>query len=156
VKRELIADEAARQRIAKALDLVSLAHLEATVTVTPWLDGAALRGRWRAAVVQTCEVTLDTLPTDLEGEFELKLVPQGSDAAPRPESEITLDPQEEDPPDVMETEEIDIGAYVIEHLALDLDPFPRTPGVEFEPPPAEEPASPFAILRQLKDPDAKG
>jgi uncharacterized metal-binding protein YceD (DUF177 family) len=155
VRRELVADEAARRRIAEALDLVALDHLEATVTVAPWLDGAALRGRWRASVVQTCVVTLDPLPADLEGEFELKLAPRGSDAAPRPEIEITLDPQAEDPPDVIETDEIDVGAYVIEHLALELDPFPRTPGVEFEPPPAEEPASPFAILRQLKGPDAE-
>ena len=155
VRRELIADDAARIRIARALDLVRLDHLEATVTVKPWLDGAEMTGRWRASVVQTCVVTLDPLAADLQGEFALKLAPVGSDAAPRAELEITLDPQAEDPPDVLETDEIDIGAYVIEHLALELDPFPRTPGAEFEPPPTEQPASPFAALRKLKDPGAE-
>lgn len=155
VRRELIADEAARLRIARALGLVSLEHLEATVTIKPWLDGADMSGRWRASVTQTCVVTLDPLAADLEGEFALKLVPADSEAAPREGSEITLDPQEEDPPDVLETDEIDIGAYVIEHLALELDPFPRTPGAEFEPPLSEEPASPFAVLRQLKAPGSE-
>jgi hypothetical protein len=39
---------------------------------------------------------------------------------------------------------------LVEHLALDLDPFPRKPGAVFEPPPPEGPESPFAVLRVLK------
>jgi uncharacterized metal-binding protein YceD (DUF177 family) len=155
VRREFIADAEARKRIARALDLVSLEQLEATVVVKPWMDGAEMTARWRASVVQTCVVTLDPLPAQLQGEFTLKLVPEGSEAAPQAQNEITLDPQEADPPDILDSDEIDIGAYVIEHLALELDPFPRTPGAEFEPPPSEQPASPFAILRKLKGPDAE-
>ena len=51
---------------------------------------------------------------------------------------------------MLEGDDLDLGAYLVEHLALEIDPFPRKPGVEWEPPPAETPASPFAVLQQLK------
>jgi hypothetical protein len=45
-----------------------------------------------------------------------------------------------------------VAHYIVEHLALAIDPFPRKPGAEFEfTPPAEE-ESPFAVLKKLKDP----
>jgi uncharacterized metal-binding protein YceD (DUF177 family) len=156
VKRELKADEATRKRLAKALDVDSLERLEATVSLKAWLDGAEIVGRWSASLTQTCVVTLDPLPAELEGDFTLRVVPEGSDAAPREGTEITLDPQEPDPPDVLESDDIDIGHYVVEHLALEIDPFPRTPGAAFEPPDLGEPESPFAVLRRLKDPPAEG
>jgi len=156
VHRQLVADELALVRIAKGLDLVSLGALEAAITVKPWMDGASLSVRWRATVTQTCVVTLDPLTQDLQGNFTVRLLPRGSPALPEEGSEIDLDPDSEDPPDILESDQIDTGAYVIEHLALEIDPFPRTPGVEFQAPPAEEPPSPFAVLRRLKDPDPEG
>ena len=52
--------------------------------------------------------------------------------------------------DVLASDEMDPTAYVIEHLTLALDPFPRKPDAEFEPPPTEAPESPFAALKALK------
>lgn len=151
VRRDLVADEATRKRIARGLDLLSLNSLEATIGVSPWLDGVEITGRWKASLTQACVVNLDPLSTDLAGEFLIRLVPPGSDALPSTDSEVVLDPEGEDPPDVMEGDRIDIGHYVVEHLALEIDPFPRTPGVEFVAPEATEPESPFAVLRRLKD-----
>jgi len=39
---------------------------------------------------------------------------------------------------------------VIEHLVLEIDPFPRAPDAEFTPPEAEPESSPFGKLAQLK------
>lgn len=39
LRRTLAADEAARARIAKAFELVSLDMLEAELSATPWFDG---------------------------------------------------------------------------------------------------------------------
>ena len=86
----------------------------------------------------------------LSGEFTVRAVPEGSEAAGDPAGEVTIDPDAEDPPDLLDGEEVDVGAYLVEHLALEVDPFPRKPGVEFEPPPPETPASPFAVLQALK------
>lgn len=149
VTRRLAADDEARARIARALDLVALHELTAETALSPWLDGAELKARWSAEIEQTCGVTLDPFRSRLEGEFDVKLLPAGSRHAPRDAEEIAVDPEAEDPPDVLEGDTIDLAAYVVEHLALEIDPFPRKPGAVFTPPEAEEPPSPFAVLKGL-------
>jgi hypothetical protein len=140
-----------RARIARLLDLAELKGLSAEVTVEPWFDGAEIRGDWRADLVQTCGVTLEPLESSPSGHFIVRVVPPNSPHAPSPTAEISVDPDAEDPPDVLESDEIDLAAYVVEHLALEIDPFPRKPGVEFEPPADNADLSPFAVLRRLKD-----
>jgi hypothetical protein len=147
----LVADAATRASIARALDLEALDALEADVELAAWLDGAVVEARWRAEIVQICGVSLDPFPTQLEGRFTVRVVPAGSPNAPLPtEGEIVIDPLAEDPPDIVDGEAIDVGGYVVEHLALEIDPFPRKPGVEFESPADAATSSPFDVLRGLK------
>ena len=70
--------------------------------------------------------------------------------------ELDLDPEADDPPDLLESDRIDLAAYVVEDLALAIDPFPRKPGVAFEAPDQPGELSPFAVLAKLKGgaPDA--
>ncbi len=150
VTHSLDADEAARGRIARLLDLPSLSRFEGQVQVAPWLDGAELQGRWWAELEQTCSVTADAFAQSPSGEFQVRVVPAGSRAAPAPDAEVSVDPDAEDPPDVLEGETFDLGAYLVEHLALELDPFPRKPGAEWEPPEPDAEPSPFAKLAALK------
>lgn len=152
----LSADPVARKRIAGSLDLVSLDALEAEVQVRPWRDGAEVYGRWTATVVQTCSLTADDFETALEGAFTVRCVPPESPLAAVAEPEVEIDPEADDPPDVLEGQEIDVGGYVIEHLALELDPFPRKPGAVFEAPPAAPEPHPFDILARLKPAGAGG
>ena len=147
---ELEADSSRRTAIAKALDLLTLNRFTARVRVTPWLDGLEIAARWQADIVQTCGVSLDAFDTALSGEFTVRAVPDGSPAAGDAASEVTVDPEAEDPPDLLDGDEVDVGVYLVEHLALEVDPFPRKPGVEFESPAPESPASPFAVLQALK------
>jgi uncharacterized metal-binding protein YceD (DUF177 family) len=159
VRRALNADEAARGRIAKALGLQSLPSLEAELKVMPWLDGVQIEGRWSARVGQVCGVTLEPFEQDLHGEIRLRALPEGSAAlggADEAGREIDLDPESDDPPDLLEGHEIDLGAYVVEDLSLAIDPFPRKPGVEFQAPEQAGEPSPFAVLAKLKGgaPDA--
>ncbi len=51
---------------------------------------------------------------------------------------------------MLESEEIDLAHYLVEQLVLDLDPFPRKPGVAFDYTPAVTEESPFAVLKTLK------
>ena len=151
VRQRLQPGEAQLAHTAERLALVAIERLDAEVTVSPWLDGAEVSGRWSARVEQTCGVTLEPFPTELSGTFSVKAVPAGSPNAPSEDPEIVIDMDAEDPPDVLPKPEVDIAAYVVEHLALELDPFPRAPGVEFEAPEPEAPASPFAMLNKLKN-----
>lgn len=140
-------------KLAKELNLEAILALNSKLTVRPWLDGAEITGRYQARVVQICGVTLDPFEQDLDGEIALQVVPQGSPHAliESEGSEISLDLDAPDPPDVLENEEIDLAHYLVEQLALDLDPFPRKPGAEFEYKPAVAEESPFAVLKRLKD-----
>jgi hypothetical protein len=159
VRRALEADAGARGRIAKALGLDALESLTAEMRVSPWLDGVQIDGRWRARVRQICGVTLEPFDSDLEGEIHLRALPEGSAAlggADEAGRELDLDPEGEDPPDVLADDKVDLGAYVVEDLSLAIDPFPRKPGVEFEAPEQKGALSPFAVLAKLKGgaPDA--
>ncbi len=145
-------DADARAEIALLLDLEGLETLEADLTFRRWLDGAVFEGRWSAGIVQLCGVSLDAFPTTLGGAFRIRVVPAGSANAPGADGgEVVIDPEAEDPPDVLEDELIDVGAYLVEHLALEIDPFPRKPGVAFEAPAEPAAPSPFDALKRLKE-----
>ncbi len=145
-------DAAARAAIARTLDLVELKRFRAQVRVAPWLDGVEVEARWEADIVQTCGVSLEPFDTALSGLFTVRAAPEGSPTLGDAAAEVTVDPDAEDPPDLLEGDVVDVSAYLIEHLALDVDPFARKPGVAFEPPPDETPASPFAVLQAFKPP----
>lgn len=151
-ERHLEADAAERARIAQALDLEGLEALEADLRLSAWRDGARIEGAWRARIVQVCGISLEPFETALEGEFAVTVVPEGSVLAEPPGGpEIVIDPMAEDPPDVLTGDQIDLGGYVVEHLALEIDPFPRKPGAVFEAPSEPRPASPFDALVRLRD-----
>jgi uncharacterized metal-binding protein YceD (DUF177 family) len=150
VSTHFSADAPARERIARELELDGLERLEAKIDAAPWLDGARVRGHLLATVRQTCGVTLEPLETKIDHDFELKLLPAGSPNAPTQPEDAVIDPEAEDPPDILEDDQIDLGALVIEQLALEIDPFPRKPGVVFDAGPKESPPSPFAVLKDFK------
>ena len=145
-------DAAERAKLAHDLGLETIPSLTAELTLKPWLDGVAIAGRFAAVVEQLCSVSLEPFENPLEGEIEVIAVPAGSPNAPATRAgEIEYDPDQPDPPDVLAGDAIDLAAYVAEHLALEIDPFARKPGVEFEyAAPADE-SSPFAALQKLKD-----
>lgn len=156
MKLRLEPDAAQRAEIAKRLGLEGLPALSAEILVKPWLDGAEITGRLDGVVEQICGLTLDPFEQPVDNEIEVRLVPAGSPNAPTesPQGEIEMDLETPDPPDVLEGEVIDLAEYVVEHLALVIDPFPRKPGAVFEPPEAEPEESPFAVLKRLKDKEA--
>ena len=150
LKRRLEADAPARARIARALDLQALDRLEAEVSVAPAARGFEARGTLHAQLAQTCGVTLEPLPADLRTDFAVRFVESGEAEPAEPAHEVVVTLEDEDPPDLIEGGVVDLGAYVVEHLALALDPFPRKPGAVFEAPAQAAEASPFAVLAGLK------
>lgn len=146
-------DAETRAAIAKELGLVSLPALHGRMNVRPWLDGAEINGRFSAVVEQICGVTLDPFETPIEGDFLVQAVPAGSPNAPADSGggEIEMDLEAPDPPDVLASDDIDLAGYLVEHLALEIDPFPRKPGAEFDYQPDVAEESPFAVLKRLKD-----
>ena len=144
------ADAKARAEIVRDLDLASLDRFEGEIRVESWLDGFQIDGRYSAALAQICGITAEPLPVTLEQKFSLRVLPPNSPNAQADGNEIEIDPDADDPPDVLEDETLDLTGYAVEHLALDLDPFPRKPGAEFVPPEQAPEPSPFAVLKDFK------
>lgn len=103
-------------------------------------------------IVQACVISLAEVPAHIERRFarELHFRPalrRPSDQPPAPE--ISL---EDDLPEEIESLHYDFAAPLIEEFVLAIDPYPRAPGVAFQPPGQgeEAPESPFAALKGLK------
>ncbi len=148
VKRTLEPDDATRARIAKALDLASLDAFSATMDLAPSPGGWRLKGRVRASLAQTCGITLEPLPAEIDVSFSVSL----AEAVDEDSEEIVITLDDESP-DLVDGGQIDLGQYAVEQLALMLDPFPRKPGAEFVQPPEPTEISPFAVLKQLRPSD---
>jgi uncharacterized metal-binding protein YceD (DUF177 family) len=149
----LAPDEGARSEIAKALHIVEVTRLTAEVDVRPvGAEAFAVKGTLTASVVQTDVVTLEPVPQDVNEEIDLTLLP-ADDARRKIDTAEQAGLEPTDERDVYRRGKIDIGAIMVEHLALGLDPYPRSPGVEFPghiESDKEPESSPFAALAKLK------
>jgi uncharacterized metal-binding protein YceD (DUF177 family) len=145
-------DAAERAKLAHDVGLETIPQLTAELTLKPWLDGVEITGRFEAVVEQICAVSLDPFEHPLEGEIAIRAVPAGSPHAPSAHAgEVEYDPDQPDPPDVLTGDAVDLAAYVSEHLALEIDPFARKPGAEFDYASPQANDSPFAALQKLRD-----
>lgn len=153
LKRTLAPDAEACRRIARALDLQALENFVAEMEASPTPGGSewTLKGRVTAHAVQTCGLTLEPLPVDIDRRFSIQL----AETAPgqTEEIEVTLDG---DDADLIEDGKIDLGQYAVEQLSLALDPFPRKSGATFVQPEEPKEVSPFAALKALKPRDDEG
>lgn len=143
-----------RAKLAKELGAEGLSRLVAELEVRPWRDGAEITGRVNALAQRLCGISLEPMDETIDEPLLIRLVPAGSANAPRSESEVTVALEEEDPADVVDGGQIDVAHYVVEALALALDPFPRKSGVVFDDTLNAPATSPFAVLRNLTPRDA--
>jgi uncharacterized metal-binding protein YceD (DUF177 family) len=150
------ADDQQRRAIAAALGITEVEMLSAELEVRPvGTDAFSVRGTLNGTVVQTDVVTLEPIRQELAEEIDLTLVPAtaGSASKKKRAPHAEEGDEEGDERDVYSGGRIDLGAIIYEHLALGLDPYPRSPGVEFSGhvEDREDSAdSPFAALAALK------
>lgn len=147
-------DEAQRRAIAEALEIVGVEALTAEIDVKPLgAEAFSVLGELSAGVVQNDVVTLDPVRQDVRESIDLTLVPAADDSSRRKQRVETIEVDDQDERDAYRNGRIDLGAIVFEHLALCLDPYPRSPDVEFsghiEDDPATAPSA-FAALASLK------
>ncbi len=147
------ADEAERAAIAGRLGVERVGALTAQVTVKRWRQtGARLTAHVNGTMTRRCVVSLDEFEAPIDEQFEARYAdPDDEIAMAAPEEELVLDPESEEPPEILEGGAFDAGEAIVQHLVLGLDPYPRKPGVEFEEV-RESPGkiSPFAVLSGLK------
>ena len=148
---ELVADERTRAAVAKLAGLRALPQLTASFDVTRYgRHGLHVIGMVSATVGQVCVVTLDPMEEKLEEPIDLIFAPQQN--IPRGESEgREIEVMAENGPEPLVDGVIDLGRLAIEFLILGINPYPRKPDAEFQPPIAgDETGHPFAGLAVLK------
>jgi len=107
---------------------------------------AKVTGRVTGRVSQICVVSLEPFESDIAEEVDLEFAEERDNLSPE-----EIERRKIDPPDEIVDGKVDLGALMTEFLALGLDPYPRKPGVDFEPisdDKAED--SPFAALGKLR------
>jgi uncharacterized metal-binding protein YceD (DUF177 family) len=148
-------DAPGRLAVALELDILAVKKLRLTGTLTPlgkrdWQLDAVLG----ATVVQACIITLEPVTTRIEEpvirRYLADLDPPGPGEVEMPDDD-TMEPLPID---------LDLGAVMIEALALALPPYPRAPGAEIGELTVTEPGAlplssaevkPFAGLASLRD-----
>ncbi|HSG94748.1 MAG TPA: DUF177 domain-containing protein [Afifellaceae bacterium] len=150
---KLEADSGQRAALADLLGVSAIERLGGEFDLDLVSGGAVhLRGRIEADVVQTCVVSLEPVRQHIDEPVSVTLLPAES-ADGRPKTSVLVDPLDEDDKDTYSGGRIGLGTIVSEQLALHLDPYPRAPGVAFEPAGNDETDkrnSPFAVLERLK------
>ncbi len=140
-------------RLARFLGTVAVHRLRADVSLTRHGRQVRAEFRVRADIVQSCVVTLEDLETALDEEYSLVFDP---DVRPSGEFDEPLSVTDDDPPEPLVDEMVDVGVAVSEMMALSLDPWPRKPGAEIDSDFVAVQSlhtSPFAVLKSLKEDD---
>jgi uncharacterized metal-binding protein YceD (DUF177 family) len=140
------ANNAECQAVARRLGIEQVSRLACRFALRRW-EGATVQahGTLTASVTQICVVSAEPFDSDVTEDFEVRFVPEGSEA-----EDIDLDSPDEIP---YAGGSIDLGEAAVEQLALALDPFPRKPGAAVPGEAREEAEHPFAVLKRLKAED---
>jgi uncharacterized metal-binding protein YceD (DUF177 family) len=153
--RDLEADAAARKAMAEVAGLREVLSVRASFDVIPKRDGRfQVTGIVRARIVQTCVVTLDPIESDIDEPIEVMFAPpeQIPALSDMVDDDVESEAEISDPPEPIIGGVIDLGRLATDALFLGVDPYPRKPGVVFEPQiaAADPEDHPFAALKALK------
>jgi uncharacterized metal-binding protein YceD (DUF177 family) len=151
-ERTVTATPAELVRIAEWEELDGVTNFEGRVTLKRISQNRfAYSASLDADVVQSCVVTVEPVKSHISRRFsrELHYTPMRHDDQV---GVISLAPTEDDAPDEIDSLKFDLAGPLLEEFSLAVDPYPRAPGVAFEPPVDEpaKPANPFAVLKGFK------
>jgi len=126
------ATAAEREALASRLGVVAIDSLTAEGRLTPGNRGrdVSVQGHLTADIRERCVVTLDIFTTHLEGEVQSRFsadvddewitaIDEGGERLADREAEAFIEP--------LTDGVIDIGEVVVQHLSLDITPYPRKP-----------------------------
>lgn len=155
LRQDIVADDAVRERVAALAGARAIPRLEASFALKPYgQEGIRVSGQVRGRVAQTCVVTLEPMESEIDEPVDLVFMPERLQSEPAIDEEVNLEVHLEgdDAPELLVNDTVDLGAIATEFALLGIDPYPRKPGVAFEPPAVEDDPGghPFAALAALK------
>lgn len=149
----LAPDEAERAQIAAWADVSAVPLFSGVVTVKRLSSTRfAYEADLTARVIQPCGVTLEPVSQEIVLRFARELHLTHSKRRGEPD-DLASGLGEDDLPEEVENSRYNVAGPVLEEFSLAIDPYPRAEGAAFEAPAEEKPASPFAALARLKQPE---
>lgn len=127
------------------------------------IDLIEINGSIDARVGQICVITSDPVETLIQAQFSGIATLSDVNRQHEVSAEVVDDNLNDDDggPEILafiEGDSLDLGNLLVEQLALEIEPFPRKPGVSFDgyhsgdmPDLDDEKPNPFAVLSELKD-----
>lgn len=158
IKVHICANQQELAHLAKNHDLIEVKLYEGEFHILPWKKrGVRVQGSLRAHVIQACVITLEPLENILHENIDVVFVPENSKfVKPKTSeetSELFLDAEGPDIPEVFYDDKIDIGALMEEFFELSIDHYPRKEGISMDiiktSENTEEKLSPFSVLKKL-------
>lgn len=156
-RRETVeADDAERAALARRFGLQSLDKLRAEMTILRLSDSKIVRieGKIEGEAVQTCVVSLQGVPVEINAGFDSYFTEDGKEIFDEGDN-FSIELEEEEGPDlVVHDGMLDLGELVAQYFSLELDPYPRAPGVSLAAQMTklggDTKNHPFDILKKLK------
>lgn len=141
------ADAEAREEIARRLKIPGVDHLAGQFEVIPSKDGAKVKGALEAHLVRQCVASLEAMEERLAEAFEIRFSRDALEQSDDVDAEIEID---EDTPEPLDADSIDLAEILIQQLALAMAPYPRKEGTTAlaEAYGDDKPISPFEALRE--------
>jgi hypothetical protein len=153
--RDIAADPTTREAMAVIAGLRDISSARASFDLMPQSGGQVhVTGRVEARIGQTCVVTLEPIESEIDEAVDLIFAPatQIAHLVDAADDAAEGEGNAEEPPEPFENGIIDLGRLATDVLYLAVDPYPRKPGVVFQPQvAAHDPEDhPFAALRALQ------
>ena len=154
-RESIIASDEECAALAKRFDLRSLSGLKARLTVLRVSEGNVIRieGDIEAEVVQTCVVSLQGVPSEIKAHFDTYFMEDGREGFEE-EQLFNIEVEDDVPDMVINNGMLDLGELTAQYLSLELDPYPRAPGVSLPSQLTETGGDtrnrPFKVLQKLK------
>ena len=118
--------------IANRLDLVSLDALSGNISIRPEIGReVSAQGKITADFTQNCVVSGDPVPQSITFDLVRRYSEDASEFDDLEDGDDVIGDPMDEGPDPIENGILDVGEAVVEELALQIPPYPRAPGAEF-------------------------
>ncbi|HUO91352.1 MAG TPA: DUF177 domain-containing protein [Rhizomicrobium sp.] len=143
-----------RQKLAAFAEVSAVNRFEGRVSLRRTsATRFAYTAHLEAEIVQACAVTLEPVSSSISMDFTraLHLVPHVRKTVDF-SGELAPGAGDDEVPEEIDNSRYDLAGPLLEEFSLAIDPYPRAPGVAFNPPEdaQDRPESPFAVLGKLK------
>ncbi|MCF8468668.1 MAG: DUF177 domain-containing protein [Sneathiella sp.] len=161
IQFDVEATEEECRALAERLDILGVSDVRAVGSLARQDASGqiALTAHLTANAVQACVVTLEPVPQEIDVEFTVFYTFDKDDLADDEEVEKVIGLEDEDPPELIVNNRINLADMISEQIALALEPYPRSRNLSDDEQPegvdtaaddkSHEVHRPFANLRDL-------